>query len=153
MIVYRLCKSAWKNDLSGKGAEIAGGRWNSKGNALVYTSSSRALCMAEIAVHAPLGCLPDDYVMVEIKIPLNSLILEIAESDLPFNWKSFINRQVTQKIGDHFIANKKALVLKVPSAVVQGDNNYLINPNHPDKDNVKISRVELFRFDERLFIK
>ena len=153
MIVYRLCKSAWQNDLSGKGAEIAGGRWNSKGNALVYTSSSRALCMAEIAVHAPLGCLPDDYVMVEIQIPLNSVVLEIAESDLPRHWQSFINRQVTQKIGDHFIAHNKALVLKVPSAGVQGDYNFLINPNHPEKEDIKISKVESFRFDERLFIK
>ena len=153
MIVYRLCKSAWQNDLSGKGAEITGGRWNSKGNAMVYTSSSRALSMAEIAVHTPLGCLPDDFVLVEIQIPLNTLILEISENELPPNWRSFINRQVTQKIGDHFILNNKALVLKVPSAVVQGDYNFLINPYHPEKNKIKISRVESFQFDERLFLK
>ena len=61
MIVYRLCKSIYKKDLSGKGAEIAGGRWNSKGYAILYTSESRSLCTAEIAVHTPLGNVPADY--------------------------------------------------------------------------------------------
>jgi RES domain-containing protein len=151
MIVFRLCKSAWKNDLSGRGAEITGGRWNSKGVAVVYTSSSRALCMAEIAVHAPLGCLPVDFFLVEILIPENSPVKEIAKKELPANWQSFKNRQMTQNIGDCFIKEKKALVLKVPSAVVQGDYNFLINPGHALKDTVSIQKVEEFRFDERLF--
>jgi RES domain-containing protein len=87
MIVCRLCKSAWKKDLSGRGAELTGGRWNSKGVAVLYTSSSRALCMAEIAVHTPLGCLPVDYFMVEIEIPSDAIIKEISEDELPENWQ------------------------------------------------------------------
>ena len=59
MIVYRLSKSKYSADLSGKGAEKAGGRWNSKGVAMVYTSASRALCTAEVAVHVPLGIVTD----------------------------------------------------------------------------------------------
>ena len=151
MIVYRLCKSAWQRDLSGKGAEITGGRWNSKGRALLYTSSSRALCMAEIAVHTPLGCLPADYVMIEIQIPTDIMVWEIQPDELPNNWFSFVNRQITQKIGDHFITRNEALVLKVSSAVVQGDYNYLINPFHSEIHRIHILGIESFRFDERLF--
>ncbi len=153
MIVFRLCKSAWKNDLSGHGAEITGGRWNSKGIPVVYTSSSRALCMVEIAVHTPLGCLPTDFFMVEIGIPDNLQIIEVFEDELPQNWQSFGFKQITQAIGDGFIKEKKALVLKVPSAVVQGDFNYLINPGHKDIGSISIIKTRAFGFDERLFGK
>ena len=61
MIVFRLSKATYALDLSGKGAEKTGGRWNSKGIPMVYTSSSRALCTAEIAVHLPLGLVPSGY--------------------------------------------------------------------------------------------
>lgn len=69
MIVYRLSKEIYANDLSGKGAEIAGGRWNSKGSAALYTAQSIALCVTEIAVHIPLGILPRDYRLIHIEIP------------------------------------------------------------------------------------
>ena len=58
MIVFRLCKSMFKDDLSGRGAEIAGGRWNNRGRPMLYTAENRALCTAEIAVHTPLGIVP-----------------------------------------------------------------------------------------------
>ncbi len=151
MIVYRLCKSPWEEDLSGQGAKITGGRWNSKGIAVVYTSSSRALCVTEIAVHTPLGCLPQDYFLIEIHIPENCSIKEILVSDLPRNWQSFEKRQITQHIGNSFIQLCKALILKVPSAVVQGDFNYLINPEHKDIQSIRILNKEAFIFDERLF--
>ena len=151
MIVYRLCKSAWKDDLSGHGAEISGGRWNSKGIAIFYTSSSRALCVAEIAVHTPIGCLPSDFYMVEIGIPPSSKITEVLEDELPLNWQSFDFRHLTQNIGDNFIKENKTLVLKVPSAVVQGDYNYLINPINEAKNTISIIKFEAFRFDKRLF--
>ena len=151
MIVYRLCSSARKEDLSGRGAEITGGRWNIKGTAVVYTSSSRALCVTEIAVHTPLGCLPVNYCMIEIFIPGTSAIKEILPFALPRKWQSFENRHKSQLIGDTFIRENKELVLKVPSAVVQGDYNYLINPRHIDIRTVQIKNIEDFGFDERLF--
>jgi hypothetical protein len=42
---------------------------------------------------------------------------------------------------------------KVPSAVVSGDYNFLINPFHSDFGKVKILQKEVFEFDRRLFIK
>jgi len=150
-MVFRLCKSAWQNDLSGKGAEISGGRWNSKGRPLLYTSSSRALCVAEIAVHTPLGCLPHDFSMVEIELPDGLMIKEMMKDELPEHWQSFEHRNLTQRIGDQFISSNAALILKVPSAVVQGDFNYLINPGHPDIKYISIVKCDPFRFDERLF--
>jgi RES domain-containing protein len=151
MIVFRLTKEKYCLDLSGKGAEIAGGRWNSKGVSMVYTSDSRALCLAEIAVHIPLGIVPRNYFLVEISIPEDKKMNSIYEADLPVDWNGFPHLQATQEIGDRFISENKFLVLKVPSAVVQGDFNYLINTNHSNFSSVEIIKTELFSFDERMF--
>ncbi len=69
MKLYRLTKAVYSNDLSGKGAEIAGERWNSKGAALLYTAQSIALATTEIAVHVLLGILPKGYVAVTYELP------------------------------------------------------------------------------------
>ena len=150
MIVYRLSKSKYANDLTGLGAERSGGRWNSKGVAIIYTGQSRALCTAEIAVHTPLGNLPLNYQLITLEVP-ESTFTEISIDDLPLDWKSFPHADSTQKIGDAFIKKGAFLVFKVPSVVVQGDYNYLINPRHPHIDQVKVHSIEDFEFDQRLF--
>lgn len=146
MRVYRLCKSKFSSDLSGKGAELAGGRWNSKGKAMLYTSQSRALCTAEIAVHTPLGNIPKDYEIIEINLPDLVKIKELAFEDLPKDWKSIPQSYSTQKIGDAFLDDKKELILKVPSVVVQGDFNFLINPLHPKFKELDINLIQPFEF-------
>lgn len=152
MIVYRLSKSKFSSDLSGKGAELSGGRWNSKGVAMIYTGESRALCTTEIAVHMPLGNIPTDYEIISIEIP-DLLIRELDFTTLPDNWKSFPHQYLTQEIGNKFISDNNYLTLKVPSAVVPGDFNYLINPRHKDFSAIKVLKIEPFEFDERLFVK
>ena len=151
MIVFRLAKLKFSQDLSGKGAELAGGRWNSKGTPLVYTSESRALCTTEIAVHTPLGIIPDDYYLITIQLPKTLTLEEIKTESLPDDWKTFPHSNATQKIGDQFVRETKSLILKVPSAVVPGDFNYLLNPIHKDFNSVKIIATEAFEFDKCLF--
>jgi RES domain-containing protein len=151
MIVFRLSKSKFANDLSGKGAEKSGGRWNSKGIALVYTSESRALCTTEIAVHTPLGNLPLDYKLVSIEIPDDIHVQELTAVELPVDWKSIPPSHSTRKIGDRFVSEDIFPVMKVPSAVVQDEFNYLINPAHIESQKIKIKTIEPFDFEDRLF--
>ena len=153
MIVYRLCKRVYSYDLSGRGAEASGGRWNGKGTAMVYTSASRALCMVEIMVQIPAGIIPKDYYLVSISIPDIIRVLTLDPKDLPNNWNKNPIPASTQKLGNAFIAAQEALVLKVPSAIVQDEWNYLINPLHKDFKKVKIAATEPFSFDTRLFRK
>jgi RES domain-containing protein len=153
MIVFRLSKSVFSKDLSGKGAEKSGGRWNSKGVAVVYTSDSRALCTTEIAVHTPLGNIPTDYQIVSIEIPDGIKIEALNTEKLPSDWRIFPHSLSTQQIGDAFIRNNIFLVLKVPSVIVPGEFNYLINPNHSDFKKITIKAINSFNFDERLFLK
>jgi RES domain-containing protein len=153
MIVFRLSKSKYALDISGKGAEQSGGRWNSKGITLLYTSESRALCTTEIAVHTPLGNIPLDYQIVSIEIPDDIKVEELLASELPEDWKSLPHSHSTQEIGDKFVHTNKFLVLKVPSVVVQEEYNFLINPNHKDFKRIHIKLIEPFNFDGRLFIR
>jgi RES domain-containing protein len=146
MIVYRLSKTKYANDLSGQGTELSGGRWNSKGIAMIYITQSRALCTTEVAVHTPLGNIPFDYRLITFDIPDQSIsYLSVAQT--PSDWKSFPHPDSTQTKGDRFIIEAKYLTLKVPSVVVPGAFNHLLNPGHQLFHEVKILGVELFEFD------
>lgn|SRR5690606_21281000 len=151
MIVYRLTKGKYALDLSGVGASLYGYRWNSKGIKVVYTASSRALAMAEVLVHLPVDLIPDGYQMLEIEIPDSVFVEVLDESVLKEDWNGFPHKEETRILGDEFFRANHHCVLKVPSAVVKGDYNYLINPNHSDMKKIKIVEVNPFPFDDRLF--
>lgn len=150
MIVYRICNKLYANDLQGIGAKMYGGRWNNVGNAVVYTSSSRALAALEVLVHLPSTTLKKlDFTMVSIEIPENS-VEEIFYADIKRDFQ--INRFSTyfKNIGDNWLRENSSLLLKVPSVVIHEEMNYLINPNHKDFNKVKLTETKLFRFDDRL---
>lgn len=151
MRVFRLSKRQYANDLSGIGAAKFGNRWNSKGTEIIYTAQSRALAMAEVAVHLTLSTLPKDFVMIEIEIPAPIKIDAISLNDLNENWNDFPHILQTQQLGDAFIQKNKFCVTKVPSAVVKGDFNYLINPHHKAISKISIVSISDFPFDKRIF--
>ena len=151
MEVYRLSRVKYAAVLSGKGAAIKGARWNSVGVEIIYTAANRSLAMAEIAVHFTLATLPADYKMITIFIPDNISLLKLNISDLPADWNMFPHPNSTQAIGDKFVADNKYCVLQIPSVVTYGDYNFLINPNHNDFAGIKITSVEKFPFDKRIF--
>lgn len=152
MNVYRLSRSKYAESLDGRGAELAGGRWNSKGIPVVYTAEHISLCMAEVAVHLPLGILPADYNLVTLEIP-DEEIHTLEKDVLPEGWRTIFTIDQTRTIGDSFFTERSKMVLKVPSVVVQGEFNYLINPLHPKIKKVKIIKNQPFNFDERLFLR
>jgi RES domain-containing protein len=114
MIVYRLANKKYSTDLSGIGAEITGGRWKFKGTRVLYTADSRALCMAEIAVHTPIGVMPKDYYLVTIQIPDYSNIKQLNPKILPRDRRKFPYSKLTQDLGEKFIVKNEALYIKVP---------------------------------------
>ena len=153
MLVYRIEREKYlRSTLSGNGAAMSKGfRWNSQYTRLVYTAESRALAMLEVAVHLDLNQdLPTDRFYVEIEIPDDMTILELNIKDLPPSWDSKPPGTITQNIGDEFVANLEAAVLKVPSSIVPEESNYLINPNHPDAKRIKVRKSMPMVFDGRL---
>lgn len=152
MKVYRIEREKYLDStLKGIGAALTEGfRWNSPNTYLVYTSESRALATLEVSVHLDLSeDLPDDRYYVEIEIPNDVEILELRPEDLPENWAAKPPILETQFIGDDFVNDNNAAVLKVPSCIVPPESNYLINPNHPDTAKIKIISIAPLNFDIR----
>lgn len=151
MKVFRLSRKKYSKNLSGKGASFSSNRWNSKGTEIIYSAESRALALAEVAVHLTLATLPSDYVMIEIDIPDPIHVHVLNEKNLPLDWNMFPHLVDTQEIGDSFIQDLDYCVMKVPSAVVKGDFNFLINPFHKDFKKIKILHVSAFPIDGRMY--
>lgn len=153
MRVYRIEREKYlATTLNGIGAALTEGyRWNSLNTFLVYTSESRALATLEVSVHIDLReDLPTDRFYVEIDIPDNIEIVALSLDDLPENWDAKPPILETQYIGDDYVFQKTAAVLKVPSSIVPPECNYLINPNHPDSAKIKVVSTKRLQFDSRL---
>ena len=128
-----------------------GYRWNSMNTKLVYTAESRALATLEVSVHLDLSeDLPQDRFYIEIDIPDRLTMLEVKLADLPLGWDAKPPNIMTQTIGDDFVLESEAAVLKVPSSIIPQEFNYLINPNHPDAKKIKVMSQSPMTFDSRL---
>lgn len=152
MKLYRLSKTAYAGDLSGLGAMKFGGRWNSSGNPMVYTSESRALCMLELLVHLGRNELPPEMAFTILDIPDLRLNECLKPDVLPAGWNQYPFHHSSRRLGDTFLQQRKYLMLQVPSALVPEEYNFLINPLHPSFSEIRISRIQAFQFNERFFI-
>lgn len=152
MRVFRVEREKYlQTTLSGIGASMTKGyRWNSINTKLVYTAESRALATLEVSVHLDLSeDLPPDRFYVEIEIPEEITILEVNIEDLPNGWDAKPPTITTQTIGDDFVIENEAAVLKVPSCIVPQEFNYLINPGHPDSKKILVISQTSMTFDSR----
>lgn len=153
MRVFRIEREKYLDStLKGIGPALTEGfRWNSLNTYLVYTSESRALATLEIAVHLDISeDVPTDRYYVEIDIPDSVEILSLMQEDLPEGWDAKPPSLESQYIGDDFVRENSAAVLKVPSSIVPKAYNYLINPQHPDARKISIvSKIPLV-FGQRI---
>ena len=148
-MAWRLTKTkhlatAW----DGEGAKRDGGRWNSVGTAVLYTSATLSLALVETLVHVTSGVLPA-YTAVPIDFEA-SLVTAVGTKDLPPNWKDNPVPASTQALGDAWVMAGTSLALRVPSVVVPVEFNYVLNPRHPDFSRVRIAAPMPFPFDPRL---
>ncbi|MEM0995600.1 MAG: RES domain-containing protein [Bacteroidota bacterium] len=137
--------------MSGIGAAIAGGRWNSQGTEMINTATHHSLCMAEVAVHFSLATMPKDYMMLTIFVPDHTSVTTISPADLPREWRDYPQPASTKTVGDDLVRARKTYLLRVPSAVTLGDYKMLINPSHAEFYDIKIVECVPFPFDRRLF--
>ena len=57
----------------------------------------------------------------------------------------------TEQLGDWWLDSRASTVLQVPSFVVAGEHNFLLNPVHPEFARIQVEPPAIFHFDERLF--
>lgn len=148
MELYRLTKGKYANDISGTGAFLAGGRWNSKGIRMLYTAESRSLAVVESLAHLVTVRNLEPYVAMVLYVPDDASIRVLAGSTLPANWRT--DNNFTQRQGNAWTQAGESLLLQVPSAIVPKEYNFLFNPLHPQFSTVKIVDLEPFTFDLRL---
>lgn len=136
--------------LSGRGALLYGGRWNSPGRAVVYASQSLSLATLEVAVHLNAADKIMAYRSMALEIP-DALVLPMDRADLPADWGAMqVEPKAAQSWGDAWFDNQISAVLEVPSVVVPSESNYLINPEHPDFDQIQRGAIERHVMDPRI---
>lgn len=150
MHVYRFCRRRHAGDLSGTGARLVGGRWNSPGVAMLYTSENRSLALSEYWIHVHPSNLPTDVCIVGIEVPDAARIMSIPLSSLPEHWRDGQPLTSLQQTGDRWAQSRQSLVLKVPSAVMPLEFNYILSPGHQDMAGVSIVSITDYVWDRRM---
>ena len=147
---WRIVKGRYLNDaFSGEGSRLAGSRWTSKGIRVVYASESISLAALEVMANAPSYEILKNYFCVPVDFDLK-LVRELKASDLPDNLRKDPPSAELKKLGDEWALKEQSVILKVPSAIITQESNYIINVMHPDFRKVKIGVEEPFSFDPRL---
>ena len=136
---------------SGEGARQFGGRWNHPGIAMVYTAETRSLAALEILVHLGSSDLLQKYLLFEVGVD-ESLVTRVEAGRLPKNWRADPPPDKLRAIGDDWVLSASSAVLQVPSALIPGESNFLLNPGHPDFPRVRIGKPLPFDFDSRLIV-
>ncbi len=138
--------------LGGKEAERSGGRWNRRGRAIVYASTSIALACLETVVHLNAGTLPLNRVLVRIDVPEDVWADRriLGASDLPVGWSAIPEARVSLDIGDAWLRSGASALLVVPSVIVPEESNVLVNPEHPRASRLSAVKTRPWFYDGRL---
>jgi RES domain-containing protein len=151
MRVWRICKARYAGEaFPGEGARRFGGRWNTPGVPMVYSSTSLALAAIELFVHLEPNLMPDDLVAICATLPNGEPTQSLEPDKLPSTWWTD-DFEPLRAIGDRWIRDKTSLALRVPSAALRMEWNVLINPLHPMIGELKIDPPQPFCFDARMF--
>jgi RES domain-containing protein len=140
MDLWRLCRRPYA-DLSGEGARIFGGRWNSPGRPMVYSAEHPALAALEVRVHLdlPFELLPADFVLMHIALADRAIVsLDVIPPE-------------TVEVGDVWLTQARSAGLRVPSVLIPYAWNVLLNPHHPRAGQARVLAIEPFDFDPRLW--
>jgi RES domain-containing protein len=148
--VWRVTKTDYTAEaFAGTGAALYGGRWNSKGHRVIYTSEDLALAVLETLVHLPRPRHLRSHSAAPVTVPAH-LVQTVAR--LPRSWKR--NQAATRRIGDEWLRSRSTPVLAVPSAMFQAGRhkavNFLLDPDHPAFPQLRIGRFAVLRIDPRI---
>ncbi len=149
LTAYRLVARRFMADaFTGQGARVWGGRWNPAGVGVVYTSGTLSLASLEFLAHFDTGAdLPD---LVSYRLLFEEpLVTDIGK--LPADWRQIPSPASTQQLGNLWWKNQRSAVLRVPSVIIPGEDNFVLNPTHPDFKTITIESPQSFSIDPRLF--
>jgi RES domain-containing protein len=149
--LWRLIKTRYvSHGLSGEGARLFGGRWTSPGHSVIYCAQHLSLAILEILVHTDNKKMFSSYSKIAIEVE-EEQIHHVSESELPDNWNDPFPGSELQEIGNQWLNSGESLILRIPSAVVHEEYNFLINTQHDEFDKINVKYMEPAALDMRLF--
>lgn len=144
MLLYRIGKTKHACDLLGMGAKINGGRWNNEGVPCIYLSENRALSLLEFTAHAGIETLPVGLSLTTLEVPEHS-VLQLPVSELPTTWLQLPYCKNSRDLASSLLAETNALLLKLPSPLLEQAFNFILNTQHPLISSVKILAIASFK--------
>jgi RES domain-containing protein len=149
--VFRICRRAFaRSPLDGRGGLAVGGRWHGPPRLVVYASQSLSLASLEVLVHADFDLVPKDLVALELDVPASVKVATLSATVLPRTWRHHPAPASLQRLGNAWLDRASSCVLRIPSAVIPSESNFLLNPKHSDIQKLRVVRRTNFRFDPRL---
>jgi RES domain-containing protein len=149
MIVYRIGRTKYAKDLTGEGARLNGGRWNRTLVPCLYTSESRALAVLEYTVNINIDDIPRALSVTTLKIP-DGPVLELKIADLPGDWAAAPAPASAKDFGTLLLQAGEFVMIRIPSAVIPEEYNYLLNPIHPASSAFEVMGITDFVYDLRI---
>lgn len=147
MEVFRISAPRYAQSLTASGVS---NRWNLAGQYVLYTAASASLACLENVVHRGAEGLQAPFKLMRLAIPDQVLIEEVPTAMLPADWQQVTSYPQCQEIGGAWYQLRRSAVLKVPSAIITSEANYLLNTSHPDFGLIQLLGTEDFVFDPRI---
>lgn len=147
MEIYRICLAKYAGELVASGNP---GRWNLRGQLVIYAAGSRALVCLENVVHRSGEGLNSLFRVIRIDIPDTLVIAELPLDQMPSEWHLPRHYARCQPLGAAWYQRQTAAVLRVPSSIIAHEHNYVLNTRHPDFGQIRIVGREDFEFDPRI---
>jgi RES domain-containing protein len=155
MELFRITRIKYLENFTGKGGSfLNGARWNTSGIPVLYFASTPSVALLEMANYLPNPRLiPADYRLGIYHLPDTVSSQTLMVNNLPQDWSRYPYPSSTQKIGSQWLNEGGSLILFVPSAAVPAglENIAVINPRHPDINELKLSSVESDLYNDRAF--
>lgn len=136
------------NDMTGTGARLTGGRWNSIGKPMVYCSSSVALAAWESMAAVSTDALPFNRFLVRLDVPDGVWAARETLAPPP-GWDALPEGRASISAGDAWADSLRSLILLVPSVIVPEEHNVLLNPLHPDMALITATTIRKWLYDPR----
>lgn len=150
--VYRIVRKQYASaPFDGEGAYRYGGRWSSPGVRIAYASQHLSLALVEYFVHIEGGDAPSDLVVVSADVPDSVSRARLSPQRLPAHWRSTPAPPELTHFGNAFSRDAKAAALVVPSVIAPNEQNWLLNPTHPEFARIRVNAPEPFAYDPRFF--
>lgn len=149
MIVHRIGRTRYARDLDGEGARLHGGRWNHPLTPCIYTSESRALALLEYTANVNIDDIPRSLSITTFEID-PSYMLDLHASALPGDWKNAPAPASTKDFGTALLRKADYGIIRIPSAIMDDEYNYLLNPLFRKAVAYSIQSVRDFIYDVRL---